>query len=165
MESEEKVAIAFLFKRSGKNEISLSEFCLSLSMDLNWFSPTQAKDFVKHALQRRILMKEGSRIKPNFDWKNIAVPVGFRPSPQIFEEENKEEGQKETPDVTNMLVQRIVEKTAKDEQSVVEQIKSIERKKNICFDIAALMLSEEYGVSLDVYFVDVEKKLFRENRE
>lgn len=165
MESEEKVAIAFLFKRSGKNEISLSEFCLSLSMDLNWFSPTQAKDFVKHALQRRMLMKEGNRIKPNFDWKNIAVPVGFRPSPQIFEEEKKEEGQKETPDVTNMLVQRIVEKTAKDEQSVVEQIKSIERKKNICFDIAALMLSEEYGVSLDVYFVDVEKKLFRENRE
>jgi len=161
MESEEKVVIAFLFKRSGKSELSLSEFCLSLSMDLNWFSPVQAKDFMKQALQRKILMKKSNTIKPNFGYENITVPVGFRPSLQIFEEEEKEEEQKETPDVTNMLVQRIVEKTAKDQQSVVEQIKSVERERNICFDIAALMLGKEYDIPLDGYFVDVEKKLFR----
>lgn len=165
MASEEKIIIAFLFKRSGKGALTISEFCLSLSMDLNWFPPTQAKDFVKQALQRRILMKEGNKIRPNFDWKNIAVPVGFRPSPQIFEEEEKEEGQKETPDMTNMLVQRIVEKTAKDQQSVVEQIKAIEREKNICFEIAALVVGKEYNVSLDDYFEEIEGKLFRESRE
>jgi len=166
MTSEEKITIAFLFKRSGKEELSLSEFCLRLSMDLNWFSPTQAKDFVKQALQRKTLMKKGSKIKPNFDYENTVVPVGFHPSIQIFEEKEREkEKQEELPDITGMLVQRIVEKTAKDEQSVVEQIKAIEREKNICFEIAALMVGKEYNISLDNYFEEIEGKLFRESRE
>ena len=164
MESEEKVAIAFLFKRSGKKELSSSEFCLSLSMDLNWFSPVQAKDFMKQALQRRILMKKGNKIKPNFDHENITVPVGFRPSLHILEEK-KEEKDEASQDVTIALVQKIIEKTAKDKQGVVERIEAIEKEKNICFDVAALMLGKEYDVSLDGYFVDVKKKLFRESIE
>jgi len=164
MASEEKITIAFLFKRSGKEELSPSEFCLPLSMDLNWFSPTQAKDFVKQALRRKTLVKKGNKIKPNFDCGSIAVPVGFRPSPQIFKE--KKEGEKEdSKDVTSALIQKIIEKTARDEQSVVEQIEAIEKEKNICFEIAALMIGKECDIPLDGYFVDVEKKLFRENRE
>ena len=55
MDSEWKIIIAFLFKRSGKEKLSLSEFYLSLSMDLKWFSPQQAKAFVNHAVEQKLL--------------------------------------------------------------------------------------------------------------
>jgi len=161
MESEGETTIAFLFKRSGKEELSSSEFCLSLSMDLNWLSPAQAKEFMKQALRMKTLMKKGNKIKPNFDYERVAVPVGFHPSLQILGEEENEEEQKETPDVANMLVQRLIEKTAKDEQSVIERIKSVENEKNICFDIAALMVGKEYDVILEDCFEEIENKIFR----
>ena len=45
-DSEMRIIIAFLFKRSGKEEMSPSELYLPLSMDLQWFTPNQAKEFV-----------------------------------------------------------------------------------------------------------------------
>ena len=53
MASEVKIIIAFLFHRSGKTELTSSEIYLTLSMDLNWFSLSKAKDFVNFALNEK----------------------------------------------------------------------------------------------------------------
>ena len=84
MDSEVKIIIAFLFKRSGKEELSLSELYLPLSMGFQWFTPKQAKDFVNHAVQQKLLSKKGDVLKPNFEYKKIVVPLGFRPSKESF---------------------------------------------------------------------------------
>ena len=54
MESDAEIIIAFIFKRSGKQKLKLSEFYLPLSMQLNWFSPQEAKDFVKIAIKQKV---------------------------------------------------------------------------------------------------------------
>ena len=91
MTSDAEIVIAFLYKRSGKEELSFSELYLNLSMELNWFTPDEAKDFVNLTIKQGLLIKKGEIIKPNFDFNKIVVPVGFTPSKNIFEKKEVEE--------------------------------------------------------------------------
>ena len=43
MNNDYKIIIAFVYTRAGKKEMSFSEFYLSLSMDLKWFTLNNAK--------------------------------------------------------------------------------------------------------------------------
>lgn len=164
MDSETKIIAAFLFKRSGKEELSLPEFYLSLSMDLKWFSPKQANTFINHTIKQKLLTKKGDLIKPNFDYKKVVVPIGFHPSKQLFEEK-EEDVKKERLDVVKTIIGRIVEKTDLDKLSVVEKIEAGEKEKNICSEVAALLVGKEYAVLSDDCFEEIEDKIFRENRE
>ena len=55
MPSESEIIIAFLFKRSGKAKLSFSDLYLTLSMDLNWFTPDDAKSFLNLTLKQNLL--------------------------------------------------------------------------------------------------------------
>ena len=46
MDSEKEIIISFLFKRSGKESLKFSDLYLALSMELNWFTPDDAKSFI-----------------------------------------------------------------------------------------------------------------------
>ena len=164
MNSEIKIIISFLFKRSGKEELTASELYLPLSMDLKWFSPKEAKDFVNSALLKNFLIKKGDQIKPNFDCKKIAIPVGFHPSKQIFEEETDMVNE-ERQDVVKLIIGRIVEKTEQDEQGVFEEIKEVSNEKNISLEVAALLVSREYDIVVSIFLDQVEDKIFIENAE
>ena len=164
MNSEIKIIISFLFKRSGKEELTASELYLPLSMDLKWFSPKEAKDFVNSALLQNFLIKKGDPIKPNFDYKKIAVPVGFYPSKQTFEGE-KDKVNEERQDVMKLIICQIVEKTEQDEQSVFEEIKEASNERNISLEVAALLVSRKYDIVVSAFFDQVEDKIFIENAE
>jgi hypothetical protein len=164
MNSEIKIIISFLFKRSGKEELTASDLYLPLSMDLKWFSPKEAKDFVNSALLQNFLIKKGDQIKPNFDCKKIAIPVDFYPSKQIFEEETDTVNE-ERQDVVKLIIGRIVEKTEQDEQGVFEEIKEVSNEKNISLEVAALLVSREYDIVVSIFLDQVEDKIFIENAE
>ncbi|MCK5030346.1 MAG: DUF2240 family protein [Thermoplasmatales archaeon] len=164
MNSEIKIIISFLFKRSGKEELNVSELYLPLSMDLKWFSPKNAKGFINSALLKKFLIEKGDRIKPNFDYKKIAIPVGFYPSKQTFEEE-KNKVNEERQDVVKLITEKIIEKTEQDEQSVFEEIKETANKRNISLEVAALLVSKKYDIIVSAFFDQVEGKIFTENAE
>jgi len=164
MNSEIKIIISFLFKRSGKEELTASDLYLPLSMDLKWFSPKEAKDFVNSALLKNFLIKKGDQIKPNFDCKKIAIPVGFHPSKQIFEEETGRVNE-ERQDVVKLIIGQIIEKTEQDEQSVFEEIKEASNEKNISLEVAALLVSREYDIVVSIFLDQVEDRIFIENAE
>jgi len=162
--NQTKIIISFLFKRSGKEELTASELYLPLSMDLKWFSPKEAKDFVNSALLQNFLIKKGDQIKSNFDYKKIAVPVGFYPSKQTFERE-KDKINEERQDVMKLIICQIVEKTEQNEQSVFEEIKEVSNKRNISLEVAALLISRKYDIVVSVFLDQVEDKIFIENAE
>ena len=150
MVSEAEIIIAFLFKRSGKEELSLSEFYLTLSMDLKWYTPKEAKDFVKQALQDNLLTKKGESVKTSFDYKKIVVPVGFLPTKKIVKE--KEEKLEESLDVIEKIINHIVEKTGESKQNIVKKIKEVEEEKNIVSEVAALLVGKEYNIDVEDFF-------------
>ena len=164
MVSEAEIIIAFLFKRSGKEELGVSEFYLPLSMDLKWFSPKDAKTLLKHALEQNLLMKKGDLLKPNFDYKKIDVPIGFHPTKQIFNEKVTI-AKEEEEDVGGKIIDRVTEKTGLNKQEIIKRIKDVEREKNIHFEVAALILGREYDVYVEDCYEDAEDTVFRENGE
>lgn len=161
MASETENIIAFLFKRSGKEQISHSEFYLTLSLDLNWFTPDTAKQFVEMAIKKKYLSKIKDTLKPTFDVNQIKVPVGFQPSKTVFEEKKSEERK----EVLRTILERITEKTGLSEKDLWEKIKSIAKDKNITNEVAALLVGKEYEVPLEDFLDEIEEKLFTENKE
>lgn len=159
MNSEIKIIIAFLFKRSGKKEMAQSELYLTLSMDLKWFSPQKAKEFVNSTLQNNILVKKGAFLTPTFDVNKITIPTGFRPSKEVFYKQKEEE----SPDIIENIVKRIAEDTGQNAKDIFEKIKYVEKEKNVILEVAALLIGREYNIALDNYFEGVECKIFKES--
>jgi hypothetical protein len=158
MTSEAEIIIAFVFKRSGKTQLSHSEFYLTLSMELNWFTPESAKDFVNQSVKQKLLIKKDDQVKPSFDIKKITVPIGFYPSKQLFEKEDIETDIKEE-DVLKKIIRCIIEKTELNEKKIIEKIKEIEKERNINSEVAVLLVGKEYDVPLEEFFEKIEKKI------
>jgi len=161
MDYEVKIIISFLFKRSGKEELTFSELYLPLSMDLKWFSPKESKAFVNSALLKKILIKKGELIIPNFDYKKIIIPFDFHPSKQEFNEEI--ETKKEKPDVIKQIIKQIIEKTDQNEHSVLEEIKEIKTERGISLEVAAILVSVGYDIDVSIFFDRIEEKIFVED--
>jgi hypothetical protein len=158
LNSEAKIIIAFLFKRSGKKEINQSEFYLTLSMDLKWFTPKKAKDFVMLSLKNNILLKKEDTLKPNFDINNINIPLGFVPSQDVFYEQ-KDETNKSYLNIIDQIVKRIAENTGQNSKDILEKIKDVEKEKNIHFEVAALLVGLENNIVIDDFFEEVKYKI------
>lgn len=161
MASEKEIIISFLFNRSGKSKLSYNEIYLTLSMQLNWFTPDDAKLFINKTIEEELIKKEKDLLSPNFDYKNIAVPVGFSPSKMVFEEKTEIPKKKEKK-LINKILNILSEKTKIDEKELLSKIKELEKEKNITLEVAALLIGKEYNVTLKDYFGEVESSIFEE---
>ena len=159
MNSEARIIISFLFKRSGKDKLTESEIYLPLSLELGWFSARDAKGFVTYALQQKLLVKKNVLLTPSFDVEKINVPVGFSPTEKSFAVE-KTESEEENQNIIDVIVKQIVEKTGKETKDIFEELKQVETEKNIIPEVAVLLVAKEYAVALDNWFDLVEKNLF-----
>ena len=158
MATDAEITIAFLFKRSGKNELKKSELYLPLSIELNWFSPQEAKDFVKLAIKQKILEEKEGTVKPSFDIEQVKIPVGFQPSKQLLDDkefiEEKEEGS-----LIELLIEKICKNSEFSKKIIIEKIKKIEKEKNITPEVAALLVGKEYDVVLEEFYKKIEKEI------
>jgi hypothetical protein len=164
MNEEYKIIITFVFNRAGKKEMSFSEFYLTLSMELNWFTPDDAKTFTKNAIENILLKEEKDLIKPNFNIEEIIIPSGFYPSKKVLQQkEFKKEKieKKQDENILDMIVEKIVEKSNLDRKTILTQIKEIEKEKNITTEIAALLVGKEYALNFDEIFEKTEKQFFK----
>ncbi len=164
MASEKEIIITFLYNRSGKSKLSYNELYLTLSMELNWFTPDDAKMFINQAVNENLLKKEKDDLKPNFDLSKIVVPVGFTPSKQIFEEKLETPSKKEG-ELIDKLIKVLIDKTKLDGKTINLKIREIEEQRNIAIGVAALLFAKEHNVSMDDYFEEIEKEIFKENKE
>lgn len=165
MESEVKIIIAFVFKRSGKPELKASDIYLTLSIELGWFSSQQAKNFVAYALQQSFLEKKKNMIIPTFDITIVSIPVGFRPIQQSYESSLFEKQENTTipkeGDVFSALIQRISTKTGQSNEEIRKNIQQLQDKKQIYPEVAALILALTYSIRIDEYVEAVEVRLFK----
>jgi len=158
MVSENEIIIAFLFRRSGKEKMSFSELYLNLSMDLNWFSPEDAKKFLNDSIKNKLLIKEGDQVSLSFDINKIKIPVGFSPSKYVFSEK-KNQVIVEEINVINQIVKRIHEKTNLKEQEIIDKINEISKEKNLIEEIAALLFGKEHEIEINDFFKEIENKI------
>lgn len=158
MSSEEEIIIAFVFKKIGSPKIDFTKLYLILSMDLNWFTPEEAKTFIDNAVKHKLAKKENGAIKPTFNIEKIQIPVGFYPSKELFKDIKIEKVEKK--DILNNMIKKIVKESNNDEKTIVEKIRKIEKDKNLTSEVAALLAGKEYTIDLKDFFNDIEKDMF-----
>ena len=76
--------IAQPFRKLGKERLTAGEFVFALSLDLEWFTPEEAKKVLDMALRSDLLKMNGDDIEPSFDLKDLEESPGFRPDLTLF---------------------------------------------------------------------------------
>ena len=161
MNHEAENIITFLFKRSGKKTMTFSEIYLTLSMDLNWFTPQDAKTFVNTAIQQKLLTKKDDMIRPGFDIQNIQIAVGFQPSKTILKkEETQKKTTEEKQELINLMIAEIAKQTKNKKEKIKSEIQKTSEEKNIKPEVAALLVGKQHNLLLESFFKQVEEKTF-----
>jgi hypothetical protein len=164
MNHEEKIVLAFIYKRTGKEVLSFSEMYLTISMNLNWCSPIEAKNFIKNCIEKNLLLEEKEFLKPNFKPDDINIPVGFKPSTDFFEKRKNEKIDEKKLETNQNLISEIAKKSDKAIEEINEEIKTLSTEKNLFFDVAALIYAEEFDIDLKGYIKKIEESVFIENK-
>ncbi len=127
------------FKRKGKDALKESEFILALSIDLNWFSPEQAKNVVREAERAGLIKREGDIIRPAFDLSSVDPPQEFKPG--VFEERS----------IFDRVIERITIETGMEKRRVIALInkKHDELFKLVEIEVSAILVALEHSVALD----------------
>ncbi len=132
---------AMPFKRKGVDSMKENDFVMALSMDLNWFKPDAARAFVKTAIETGILSMEIDMIKAQFNIEDVEIPVGFIPNSASFTK----------IDVFEQIIERIMENTGDDKQSIIARInqKKNETRGLFTIEVLGILLAREYGIQVD----------------
>ncbi len=160
MYDEAKQIIAFVFNRSGKKSLQDSEVYLTISMELKWCSPKIAKEFVSNACVVGLLGKEEEEITPLFDPQAILIPLGFRPTEEMFVLGNNQQRIEvyEQKNAIDMIIERVQNKTSLGRVVIQDEIQALIEKKQLHAYSAAAILARSYGVNI----VDIIPKLKEE---
>lgn len=151
---ELRYAIALLFKRKGRDELTEREFVLSASMDLRWFPPRDAQRLLQLGLETKLLESHGGNIRPAFALDSVEVPRDFVPTAKTLEVASPV-----TEDVFLRLVDAIVAKTKSERRAVIAAINGVQDRMDVDVEVAALIAARQAGVDVAPYLGPVKAHL------
>ena len=134
--------IAAPFRQSRKNKLKRTEIVYFLAFERKWMSIAQANQVISRAESGGLVMSEGDMVSPLFNPGVVDLPLGFRPSSEIFAEE----------DPVNIIIGRILEKTSRSETEITAELNRIIREE---FDgllwpeAAIILLARRQEVAFD----------------
>lgn len=147
-------AIALLFKRKGRDELSEREFVLSASMDLRWFPPRDAQRLLQIGLETKLLESHEGTIRPSFDVSTVDVPRDYVPTAEILATS--------TPvaeDLFVRIVDAIAAKTKMDRRSVIGLVNGIQERMDVEVEVAALIAARQSAVDVAPFLPAVKSRL------
>ncbi len=133
--------VSMPFLRKGKETLKESEFVLALSIDLNWFTPEQAKIVLAEAEKSGLLKRDGEMVSPAFDISGVKIPSGFKPQQGIFDKKT----------LFERIIERIISGTGIDKRKAIALInkKQEELAKTVVIEVSAILVAIEHGVLVD----------------
>ncbi|MBS3781426.1 MAG: DUF2240 family protein [Candidatus Thermoplasmatota archaeon] len=143
-----KKALAFLFQKEGK-EITKEDFIYAQSVDMEWFSSDRARKLMDKAVDLDLIKIREDKILANFDYENVDVPMGFKPSKEIFEEEKK--------DIFPALLAEIAKKSDLSKQEIMSKVNEKQDRLNIEITTATLLVAHEYNIPLEDRYQRIEE--------
>ena len=138
-----KEVIAFLYNRSGKDEMTAQELRLAMSMDLRWFSPKEAEEIVDIFQNRRLVVRKGGGgLRPAFNHKKLTLDRDLRPT--------KEEllGVVDDEPLFVRMVGHITDRADEEKRNVISQVNRRAQELGIEVEAAAMLVGDELGVDM-----------------
>ncbi len=151
---ELRYAIALLFKRKGRDELTEREFVLSASMDLRWFPPRDAQRLLQLGLETKLLESHGGNIRPAFPIDSVEVPRDFVPTAKTLEVATPA-----TEDVFLRIVDAIVAKTKSERRAAIATINGVQERMDVDVEVAALIAARQAGVDVAPFLGPVKAHL------
>ncbi len=151
---ELRYAIALLFKRKGRDELTEREFVLSASMDLRWFPPRDAQRLLQLGLETNLLESHGGNIRPAFAIDSVEVPRDFVPTPKTLEVATPV-----SEDVFLRIVDAMVAHTKTDRRGVIATINAVQERMDVDVEVAALIAARQTGLDVAPYVGPVKAHL------
>jgi len=138
--SDLKYIVAIPFKKKAEKTLKEKEFIFILSIDLNWYSPIEAKKIIKMAEENKLLKRENDNLSIEFDFSEIQISPNFKPTKEIFKEKL----------ILDRIIDRIALKTNLDKKEIISMIdkKNTQFSELINIDICALLVAIDYGVDI-----------------
>lgn len=143
MNEEAKQVLAFIFKRSGKKILPASDVYLAISMELQWCSPKEAKNFVKNEILSGILIEQDHGVTPSFEVDDVSIPTGFKPSKNFFMNEEVSETDPADVDVVSQMIKRIKNMTNMTENEIKNNIELLAKENVLSEEVAAIFLAKK----------------------
>ncbi len=124
--------IAAPFRQSRKNKLKRTEIIYFLAFERKWMSIAQANLIISRAESGGLLVSEGEWVSPLFNPGVVDLPLGFRPSSDIFAEE----------DPVNIIIARIMKTTSRSETEITADLNRIIREEfdGVLWPEAAIIL-------------------------
>jgi|Deesub1362A_J573_1020465.scaffolds.fasta_scaffold00082_23 hypothetical protein len=135
---EMKKVIASVFRKVGKQSVSMNDFVFCLSFDFRWCPPDEAREFVKRGLAEGLLEADDNVFTPTFDLDGVDVPVAYRPPKEVFSK----------PDLFERILSRLCKKMEKKE--AISRINSLqERLKILDAEVVALIIARNMNIDVE----------------
>ncbi len=134
--------IAAPFRQSRKNKLKRTEIVYFLAFERKWMSIEQANQVISRAESGGLVVSEGDMVSPLFNPGKVDLPLGYRPSSEIFAEE----------DPVDIMIGRVAEHTSCSETEIAATLNRVIREE---FDgllwpeAAIVLLAKRHGVVFD----------------
>ncbi len=149
-----RYAIALLFKRKGREELTEREFVLSASMDLRWFPPRDAQRLLQLGLETKLLESHGGNIRPAFAIDAVDVPRDFVPTSKTLDVPTPV-----SEDVFLRIVDALVAHTKSDRRGIIATINAVQEKMDVDIEVAALVAARQAGLDAAGFLAPVKAHL------
>ena len=150
---EVRKAIAFLFKRKGRESMSEKDFVMSASMDLGWFPPREAQKLMQIGLDSKLLQASNGKLKPTFDASTIDVPLDYAPPSSLLQAEVV------SPNMFAKILDKIANAAKMERKQVVSMINSVQDRLDVEAEVAALIVGKDMGIDISDLLDDTEKEI------
>ena len=150
---ELKKAIAFIFQTKSRQVLKETEFTLTASMTLRWFSPNDAEKLLKSALLSGLLTRTAEGVTTGFDYKSVEVPLGFKPDKSVLE-------YKQPRGFFERVLERIEETRNLERKKIVAEINREHERlvKAVDIEVTALIVARKHGIDVSDLLEEAEKR-------
>lgn len=156
-----KQCIAYIFRRREKEKMGEREILNSMSLDLRWFSPVDAKKCLKNAVEMGFLKKDGEYYYPTFNIDAVEIPMDFKPSEKVLDKMHISKRK----DIFAEIINEICIKKDVERRKVIANINRKKADLNLDVEVVALIVAKEMGIDPSKFFDDVENIILYRMRE
>ncbi|MBC7080674.1 MAG: DUF2240 family protein [Thermoplasmatales archaeon] len=146
-----KILFAFLFNKKG-DKIREEDVFNVLSFEMGWMTPKEGKKIIEKGLEKNYIKIEENLIKPNFDYKEVEIPLGFK-----FDESKISEYEK---DIFSRIVSRIEKSLNIGNKRIMEEIEEMSKNMEVYPEVAALLYAKKRGIEIDDFVEEIERMIF-----
>lgn len=136
-----------------RDRLRRPEFIYFLAIDRRWMSRDQAGALITIALRAGLLHEEGGVLVPSFNPAEVDIPLGFRPSDDIFQQGEN---------YCETLMIRIAEARGISQQEVAAEINGIINDRfdgRLLPEAGAVILARKYGVPFEDFIEKLRESL------